>query len=1294
MRISFAGSGLAGLVVAILMIGMAGSAAAEEPHVRSGTIGETELSLTEQSSIAIDQRTGDAYVADTNHGRIAKYGPAGEVLGNLATVAEPTFLAVDNSSGDVYAVGAHNETITKFSSAGVPVALWGTAGSMGGFGKIAGIAVDASSNLFVLSEESDGEVYELNPEGSRIDQCTVPYVEAPAKHQLNHLLVAPNGLAVDSSGDLYINLLRESTYFGNVPYDIAKITSTCAGITSRFVPGAVPYAGLGVYEGDDSLFVSEGGEAFPSEGAQVIEHFSSDGTKLGSFGAGEGMTVGQLAVRSSNEAVYVVDTGHQDVAIFAPATVEPPDVIFEEPGGVTEVTGTSAHFEAEINPNGYETTYRFECIPNCPWGTSLGQQTLQASSELKLVEATAEKLRPGTDYKVYITAENPGGETRAPEEPDEGLPFTTGSIAPTIEEEAVTQVSETAATVTALINPSGAETEYWVQYVTSAQFEASEFAAARETPVGTLATSGEGTPVSVALTELAPSAPYVFRFVATNTVEGEHEETRGEPTPFATREPSLLPTPGSCPNEIFRTEWSATLPDCRAYEQSSPADKNGGGVEAIPGAVQATEDPDSVTFYNQAGVPGGVGAQDMPTFLSSRGDGSWSTEGLLPPQSLGPAAAYLGLSPGGRYAISDAVGLDPQGETLGTGLFRRDLRSGQMTTLVPYDAECGTIKCFVLAGASADGSRIFFESTLPLTGETPSGQRNVFLWEEDSGVSLVDVNEGGDPLPEGGFAGPYEWPEENLAGGGTREHLYVGAINAISRDGGQIAFTQAQENEGSAEGGQLYVRKGLGGPTPESVKVSAYHEGTSGPELPAAFLEANPDGRYIFFKSRAELTSNAYAGGTGQKSAILYRYDTSNGVLVDLTPDPAEEYEDGPGVEGMLGASESGNVAYFAATAALTSEEGPTGETAVAGEPNLYRWEEGASEPLSFVATLKGGSLVQTTPSLQGDTRDWSPAVLTSTQAPLSRAARVSSDGGSVVFSARRALTGAPNRSGACADGECAEFFRYAAASDTLDCISCDPTGARPLGDARIGAEFVNSGSFPSVEAAPVLPRNLSANGDRFFFETPNPLVAADINSRSGCALVHGTEIEQIPSCLDVYEWEAPGSGTCPQASATRPNGGCLFLISSGQSGQPSYFADADRQGGNAYFFTASPLVPADGDQNYDVYDARVEGGLASQHEMPAEPCGSRQVCQGPQAAAETAGTPGTSTFIGPGNPKAPKCRKGFVRRHGKCVKRHRHLKRHHRKHGHHGAKHHKKGKQRSSASATRRVGHERGGKK
>jgi hypothetical protein len=769
----------------------------------------------------------------------------------------------------------------------------------------------------------------------------------------------------------------------------------------------------------------------------------------------------------------------------------------------------------------------------------------------------------------------------------------------------------------------------------------------------------------------------VARFVATNTVEGSLETAFGEPLPFATRIPSL--PFGGCPNEVFRTEASALLPDCRAYELASPVNKGGGSVEALPGSIQAPgKAGDAITFFSQAGIPGGVGAQDYPTFLASRGGGSWATTGLLPPQELGDEASYLGLTPDGRYSVTEA---SRRGQS--SGVFLRDLETGKITTVVPYNTGCPNSSCFSLAGASEDGSKIFLETALELDQEPPTrtGPPDLYMWDRGTGkISLVSVDQNGGRLPEGAFAGPYDWPDLNLEKGGSGDHMYVAALNAISPGGEQAVFTERGEGEGH---GQLYVRLGLGGPSPTSVKVSAYAAGRAGPELPAAFLEATPEGRFIFFKSRADLTSDSYSG-EGEGTESLYRYETPTsktptGKLIDVTTEAKAKFEKGPGVIGMLGASESGQVAYFVSTTELTTAAGADGKVAEEGQANVYRWQEGAKPAITFVAALENGPIYGGAP--ESDSRDWSPGIVDTVSLGdyTAKTARVSADGNAVVFSSRRPLTELPSLARACDHSgndipvQCPEFFRYSAASGALDCISCNPTGERPANGASIGTAFINAVDPTNVLAEPTLSRNLSASGDRFFFQTPDSLVPGDRNGGSSCS----TSSEGAESCLDVYEWEAPGTpeGTCQVAEV---DGGCLYLISSGEGNRPSYFGDADPEGRNVFILTASQLVPVDRDELYDVYDASVKGGLASQNETSASPCDSRTSCQGPTAGAQEGSTPGSSTLVGPGNATPPKaCKNGFVRKHGKCVKKHKSQKKKHK-----------------SSKKKKRAGGDRGGKK
>ena len=219
----------------------------------------------------------------------------------------------------------------------------------------------------------------------------------------------------------------------------------------------------------------------------------------------------------------------------------------------------------------------------------------------------------------------------------------------------------------------------------------------------------------------------------------------------------------------------------------------------------------------------------------------------------------------------------------------------------------------------------------PLAGETPPGSATSSSGRKATAgaVSLVDLNEAGEPLPEGGFAGPYDWfgTKTRRAAAG-RIDVRRAALHAISPDGSQIVFTEAEEREGAEESnGQLYVRRGIGTSSPESTKISAYQGSASGPEDPAAFLEASTDGRYVFFMSKAALTEDAYAGEAGNDPRASTATTPPRGDLTDLTPDPAEERGDGPGGRRDARRGPIGQRRLLRRRAVLTGEAA-SGETA------------------------------------------------------------------------------------------------------------------------------------------------------------------------------------------------------------------------------------------------------------------------------------------------------------------------------------------------------------------------------
>jgi hypothetical protein len=121
--------------------------------------------------------------------------------------------------------------------------------------------------------------------------------------------------------------------------------------------------------------------------------------------------------------------------------------------------------------------------------------------------------------------------------------------------------------------------------------------------------------------------------------------------------------------------------------------------------------------------------------------------------------------------------------------------------------------------------------------------------------------------------------------------------------------------------------------------------------------------------------------------------------------------------------------------------------------------------------------------------------------------------------------------------------------------------------------------------------------------------------------------------------WEANNTGSC---KSTLHGGGCLSLLSTGKSANPSFFGDASASGDDAFLVTSERLVGQDQDQLFDVYDARIGGGLLSQSQPPPLICTGIEACLGSPPAPSVIESPGSAAFSGPGNVKAkPGCPKG-----------------------------------------------------
>ena len=224
---------------------------------------------------------------------------------------------------------------------------------------------------------------------------------------------------------------------------------------------------------------------------------------------------------------------------------------------------------------------------------------------------------------------------------------------------------------------------------------------------------------------------------------------------------------------------------------------------------------------------------------------------------------------------------------------------------------------------------------------------------------------------------------------------------------------------------------------------------------------------------------------------------------------------------------------------------------------------------------------------------------------------QVTPDGNYAAFTSPLALTPYHNNGNS-------EVYRYDVNSESYECASCGTT----LAPAKSGTYLSSFGL------------NLTDDG-RVFFTSREGLVLSDTNEK-----------------LDAYQW----------------NGGLVVgKVSTGRSSDDSRLLSVSADGRDAFFFTRDVLVPSDENGGtVKIYDARTEGGYLQ--DVERLPCAASDECHGP--GTPQPGPPNINSITGAGaSPAAegegqPKnCKKGFVKKHNRCVKKH---KNQHRKHARH----------------------------
>lgn len=583
------------------------------------------------------------------------------------------------------------------------------------------------------------------------------------------------------------------------------------------------------------------------------------------------------------------------------------------------------------------------------------------------------------------------------------------------------------------------------------------------------------------------------------------------------------------------------LSDGRAYEQVTPTGKNGGDVggPAFRGSyrsarAQASSDGDSITYVSLQSFGDAQGGEMIIQYTSSRRADGWVTHATSPPGSS--LRGVMSESSPFRFFTPD----------LSAGLLEwpdpvlDDVAPPGFENIYVRRADGGYQA--LITAPPPNQIEEFFEVTV---AGASSGLEHVVFEANDALTAAAPPN----------APSVYEWTGAGLRlvsvlpGGTAAASAAAGNgrgddfTNVVAGDGSRIFWTDAA--------GQLYAREG----GTQTVKLNASRRTVSSGDGSATLRATSSDGSKAIFTDTTPLTDAAGDNGG------LYMYDLDAGSLTSLTPAAGS-----PGVQGVLGASADGSIVYYVAGAVLAPGGSP-------GAMNLYVAHGGTSE---HVAVLGGG-----------DSANWTTNV-------ESRSARVTPDGMHLAFLSRESLTGYDNADPLSGERH-PELFVYDAATGDLTCVSCNPSGARPIGGA----------SLPPGVNLSHQPRVISDDGSRVVFNSQDALAATDGNRRQ-----------------DVYEY----------------TGGGLQLVSTGTSNDASALADISPDGRDVFFTTRTQLVPTDRDNGSDLYDARLGGGFPLAGE--SLPCAG-EACRGPLSAPPALAFPVVTSRPGGQGSKSrrPRCR-------------------------------------------------------
>lgn len=890
--------------------------------------------LNSPVGLAVDQATGNLYVADTGHDVVDEFDSSGKYLSQITgptggSFAYPQSVAINSASGQLLVADSTGHVYVFDAGTGSYVTNWDGSAASNPPGTPAGTF---GSQPYVAADDTTGDVYvsAYVGGGSTVDDLTSA---GAYRGQITGTPSGPfsqtRGVGVDqASGDIYVADRSNQNYvdvFGRgvlVP-DVTVSPASDLQTSSATLNGQVDPAGGGAVTGCKFEYV-DAAHYYPSDLNPYFAATTAACSPPTPYSATTAVTAAVSGLTPNTTYHFRLDGSNANGVNFSA------DGTFTTLGPVigsataTGLTSTSADLNAQINPVGDDATYHFEYGTSTGYGTSVPVPDADIGAGNGDVSVTQHitGLSANTTYHWRVVATNTvDGQTVTG--PDHTFIYDT-TTPPGLPDgrayEQVTPVHKNAALVT-----NGGNSRYpldisadgsRIMFRTTQCFaDASSCNALYDNTTGEpyLATRTGGGWATTALAPPASLGPHVYYNLNADTgtaLLNAAPPPAGQNYFYARRPDSTFSQIGPVtPQAGENTAYVGPLAGTADLSTTAFQTETGWPFDATtagPGGTYAyTSYEYSGTDNSQpvlVGVTGGEGSTDL---ISACGTSIGPDQGIDPPGTLSADGNTI-------YFTAESAGGAPcpggSGANAGTPVpvpevgARIDGTLPDAHTVIISQrsvADCTTSACLsstagwaFFVGASSDGSKAFFTSTQQLTDDATNDSAdasqgvctgapgangcNLYLYDfsNPAGHELVDVSAG-----DTSGHGPGVMGVVGLSSDGS--HVYFIA-NGVLAAGAQPGDCHYISSAGVLVGNcSLYVyERDSAYPSGHTAFIATVSADTVRALINTEVANVTPDGRYLVFPSAQPLTAEGANQGGAQN---IYRYDAQTGQLIRIS---------------------------------------------------------------------------------------------------------------------------------------------------------------------------------------------------------------------------------------------------------------------------------------------------------------------------------------------------------------------------------------------------------------------------